>query len=75
MGNTTAARELAKAIVRDNRLGLEILKFGGVGTGLRAQINEFLGPLQIAVPIGGDVGNKISGVLEADGGTTNINLC
>ena len=63
MGELPAQR--FEAIVRDDLGGTEVLEFGRVGSGFFRQPNQLFGALQVAVVIGGNIGNEVGRVVEA----------
>ena len=58
--------EAAEPDVADDLRGAEVLELGGVGAGLGGQMDQRLGAFQIAVVVGGDVGDEIGWLAVTD---------
>jgi hypothetical protein len=54
--------ESAEASITDDFRSPEVLELCGIGTSFRAKTNQLFRPFQIAVMVGGDIGNKIGRV-------------
>ena len=58
---------VCEAIFRDDLGRLKMLELGCVGAGIFGEFDEHLRSIQVAVVIGGDVGDEIGGMIHANG--------
>jgi hypothetical protein len=66
------AAKVRKPELTDDSWRPKILEFGSVSAGLGTKANEQLCTLEAAVMVGGNVGDKISGMVQADGFLTQL---
>ena len=55
-----------ETVIGDDLGGAEVLELGRVRPGFFGQADEQLGALQVAVVVGGDVGDEVGGVVGAN---------
>ena len=72
-GARPAAAQVPEAVIRDDLGGAEILEFGCIRPGFFRQADEQLGPLQVAIMVGGDIGDEIGGVITPNVCVANLN--
>ena len=60
------AAHVPEAVIGDDLGGAEILELGRIRPGFFRQADEQLGPLQVAVVVGGDIGDEIGGMVCAN---------
>ncbi len=65
---------VAKAVVGDDLRGAEVLELGGVRPGFFGQADQQLGALQVAIMVGGDIGDEVGGVVRADQRDANFDF-
>jgi len=66
------ATEGLEAVVGDDFGGAEVLEFGGVCPSLFGEADEFDGAVEVAVMVGGDVGDEVGGVVEGEGAVGDL---
>jgi hypothetical protein len=60
------AVHVRKAVVRDDLGRVEVLELGRIRPGFFGQADEQFGALQVAIVVGGNVGDEVGGVVGAD---------
>src|ERR1700691_3021846 len=56
----------SKSTIADDGFSCEVLEFGRVRTCVCSQMDQMLGTLDVAIMIGGNIRNKICGIVTSD---------